>query len=67
MTDSPFRNREVIFEISTLGNVAKVVAIDTQTMTEVSVQCPPSTPQALMKSSALKRLEYVLRKKGIIQ
>lgn len=67
MSDDSFRNREVIFEISTLGNVAKVVAIDTTTMTEVSIQVPPSTPQSLMKSSALKRLEYVLRKKGIIQ
>lgn len=66
MTDNLLRNREVIFEISTLGNVAKVVAIDTQTMTEVSIQCPPNTPQPLMKSSALRRLEYVLKKKGII-
>lgn len=66
MTD-PFRNREVIFEIGQHGNVARVVAIDTQTMTEISIQCPLSTPQSLMKSSALKRLEYVLRKKGIIQ
>ena len=66
MADDPFRNREVIFEIATLGNVTRVVAIDTTTMTEVSIQVPPSTPQSLMKSNALKRLEYVLRKKGII-
>ena len=66
MADNPFRNREVIFEIAPLGNVARVVAIDTQTMTEISIQCPLNTPQSLMKSNALKRLEFVMRKRGFL-
>ena len=67
MTDNSLRNREIIFEIRPVGNAARVSAMDTQTMTEVSIQCPTNTPEALMKSSALRRIEYVMRKKGIIQ
>jgi hypothetical protein len=65
MTDS-LNNREIIFEIRPVGNVARVSAMDTQTMTEVSIQCPLNTPQSMMKSSALKRLEFVMRKRGLI-
>jgi hypothetical protein len=66
MTDNPFRNREVIFEITSIGNLVKISAIDTQTMTEISMQGPASTPEAALKAGALKKLEYVMRKKGLI-
>ncbi len=58
--------REVIFEFRQLGNVMRVSAMDTLTMTEVIVQCPPSAGEAAFKKSALARLEMVLRKKGLI-
>ena len=58
--------REVIFEFRQLGNVMRVSAMDTATMTEVIVQCPPSAGEAAFKKSALARLEFVLRKKGLI-
>lgn len=60
------QNREVIFELSTHGNVVRVAAMDVQTMTEITIQGPPSAPESTLKANALKRLEYVLKKKGLI-
>lgn len=60
------QNREIIFEFFPVGNVVRVSAMDTRTMTEISIQCPARTPEALMKANAMKRLEFVLRKKGLI-
>jgi len=40
--------------------------MDTATLTEVSIQGPASSPESLLKRNALKRLEYVLKKKGLI-
>lgn len=66
MTDNPLRNREVIFEFFPVGNVVRVMAMDVQSMTEVSIQGPKSAPESTLKMNALKRLEYVMRKKGLI-
>ena len=59
-------NREVIIEFIPVGSLVKVSAMDTQTLTEVSIQGPANTPENILKRNALKRLEYVLKKKGII-
>lgn len=66
MTDNPFRNREVLFEIFPIGNLVRVTAMDVKTMTEISIQGPKSAPETTLKMNALKRLEYVMRKKGLI-
>lgn len=66
MTDNPLKNREIIFELRSLGPVVKVTAVDVKTMTECSIQGPASAGDALLKSNALKRLEYVLKKKGLV-
>ena len=58
--------REVIFEFRPVGNLMRVSAMDTATMTEVIVQCPASAGEAIFKKTALMRLEYVLRKQGRI-
>jgi len=67
MSEEPLKNREVIFEIYTVGNAVKVTAVDTQTMTEAIFQGPASTPEKLLQREALKKLEFVMRKKGLIQ
>lgn len=64
--DGPLKNREVIIEFFPVGQLVKVTAMDTATLTEVSVQGPKSAGEEALKLSGLKRLEYVLRKKGII-
>lgn len=55
--------REVIFEFYQLGAITKVNAMDTRTLTEITIQCPASTSEDIMKRNALKRLNYVLKKK----
>lgn len=58
--------REVIFELAPFGNVMKVTAMDTQSLTEVTIQGPLNASETILKNNALKRLEYVLKKKGLI-
>lgn len=60
------QGREVILEFFPVGNVVKVTAMDTKTLTEVSIQGPKSASEQVLKANALKRLEYVLKKKGLI-
>jgi len=65
MEDS-LKGREILFEFRPVGNAMKVSAIDVDTLTEISIQCPLSAGEAIFKQNALKRLEYVLKKKGLI-
>jgi len=58
--------REVILEFFPVGAFIKVSAMDTQTLTEVSIQGPASAPESTLKRNALKRLEYVLKKNGVL-
>jgi hypothetical protein len=60
------QNREIIIEFRTLGPVVRATAFDTETLTEVHVQGPASAPEAHLRQLVLQKLEYVLRKKGII-
>lgn len=66
MGDGILRDREVIFEFYPVGQYVRVSAMDTKTLTEISIQGPVSASEDLLKHNALKRLEYVLRKKGLI-
>ena len=60
------KNREIIIEFYPVGNAVKVSAMDAQSLTEVSIQGPLDAGEETLKHNALKRLEYVLRKKGVI-
>jgi len=59
-------NREVIIELHPYGNLVKISAFDVASLTEISIQAPKGTSEDIMKRNALKRLEYVMRKKGLI-
>ena len=67
MPEEPLKNREVIFEFFTVGPYVKVSAMDVATMTEATMQGPATTPQAILQREALKKLEFVMRKKGLIE
>ena len=56
--------REVIFEFQQIGNVVKVTAVDTATGVEASTMGPPTSGEETLKRAALRKLEYVLEKKG---
>ena len=60
------QGREVIFEMVPYGNLIKVSAMDTKTMTEIVIQAPKGTSKELLQQNALRRLDYVLKKKGLI-
>ena len=62
----PLANREVIIELQPFGNLVKISAFDVASLTEITIQAPAGTAEAIIKRNALKRLEYVLRKKGLI-
>lgn len=66
MANDLLKNREIIFEFHPVGGIVKVTAMDTTTLTEVTVQCPAVSSEAVLKQHALKRLEYVLKKKGVV-
>lgn len=66
MGDNILAGREVIFEFFPVGNVVRVTAMDTKSLTEVSIQGPANAGETLLKRNALKRLEYVMKKKGLI-
>ena len=63
----PLKNREIIVEFYPVGQVVRVCAMDTQSLTEISIQGPANAGESVLKRNALKRLEYVLKKKGIIK
>lgn len=60
------QGREIIIEFFPVGNVVKVSAMDVETLTEISIQGPASATQDVLKNNAVKRLQYVLKKKGLI-
>jgi hypothetical protein len=64
---SAMQGREVIFEFRPVGQIMRVAAMDTATMTEVVIQCPLSAGEATFRKNALMRLEYVLKKNGHIK
>lgn len=63
---SLLQDREIILEFHQVGSLVKVSAMDTATMTEISISGPVNTSKEILEKNALKRLEYVLKKKGLI-
>jgi hypothetical protein len=57
-------SRDVIFEFYRLGNSVKVSAVDTETMTEVSVVGPATASEATLRNNALRKLEFVLARRA---
>ena len=64
--DNALAGREIIFEFFPIGAFVKVTAMDTKTMTEVSIQGARSAPETTLRQNALKRLEYVMKRKGLV-
>lgn len=66
MSEDLLKNREIIIEYYPVGAYVKVSAMDAKSLTEISIQGPASADEETLKRNALKRLQYVLKKKGII-
>lgn len=66
MNDDPLRGREIIFQFAPIGAYVRVSAMDATSLTEVAIQGPRGASEETLKRNAAKRLEFVLKKKGII-
>jgi hypothetical protein len=53
-------DREVIFEITRVGDVQRIAAVDVATGIEVVVQAPASAALADVRALALKKLERAM-------
>lgn len=56
--------REVLFEFRRVGAYLKVSAIDAVSGLEVSIVGNPAASEAMLKRTALQKLEYVLAKQA---
>ncbi|HLB07418.1 MAG TPA: hypothetical protein VJN41_06985 [Alphaproteobacteria bacterium] len=54
----------VLVELTRIGAVVKVTAIDPETLTEVSIMGPASAGEETLKRNAVRKLEYVLAQKA---
>jgi hypothetical protein len=64
--DELLKGREIIFEFFPIGPYIKVTAMDVATLTEISISGPKSAGEAVLQQNALKRLAFVMKKKGLI-
>ena len=64
--NDPMNNREVIIEFIPVGQIMRVSAMDVKTLTEAVISGPANTPESILKRNAIRRLEYVLKKKNLI-
>ena len=56
--------REVLFEMTRVGGILRVVAIDAETGIEAIVQGPMSASQLELRGLAARKLRFVMEKKG---
>ena len=54
--------REVLFEMTAIGNSVKVCAVDPVSGTEVALIGPVSAGEEALKLSAMRKLDYVMNK-----
>ncbi len=52
----------ILFQIITIGNAVKVIAVDEATGTEISLMAPRNTPLPSLKAAAQRKLAYVMNK-----
>lgn len=60
----PLTEQDVLIETTTVGNIARVSAIDIRTNTEVVIQGPKNAGRAALTRAAMAKLNYVLNKAG---
>jgi hypothetical protein len=66
MSREILQGREIIIEFFPVGQLVKVTAMDVASLTEISIQGPKSAGQEMLKTNAVNRLIYVMKKKGLV-
>lgn len=54
---------EIIIEYHVIGHMVKVSAVDTKSLTEVSIVGPANESREILKATAIRKLHYVMAKK----
>lgn len=57
---------QIIIEMVSVGNALKVSAMDPASLTEVSIVGDPRATRDTLERTVVRKLEYVMRKKGLI-
>ncbi len=57
---------DIIYEFYHIGGSVKVTAVDPESMAEVSIVGSPLVSEADLMRLALRKLEFVLAKRGVI-
>jgi hypothetical protein len=60
------KNRDIIIELKPVGSLMRVSVMDTESLIEIIISGPVNAPEHVLKTNALKRLEYVLKQKRIV-
>ncbi len=63
---TPLNGREILIELNTLGQNLRAIAVDAASTIEVSITMPAHTAQADVRRAVLRKLEWRLRKDGIL-
>jgi hypothetical protein len=61
--NKPPKTGEIYLEFHVVGHMIKVSAIDSASMTEVSIMGPANESREVLKATAIRKLHYVLAKK----
>ena len=56
--------REVLFEMNWMGRTVRVSAIDARTNIEVTIVGDARAGEEALKRAAMRKLDYVLRRRG---
>ena len=63
MADRQVNLREVLFEFVSQGRYVKVIAVDPETLTEISLVGDPKAGRKELQRIAIRKLEYVIAKR----
>lgn len=63
MTKPPPQTGEIYLEFHQVGHLVKVSAIDSKSLTEVSIMGPANESREVLKNTAIRKLHYVMAKK----
>lgn len=60
--DNPSQDDGLILELTPVGNLLRVAAVDTKTLVEVTFQAPLTTDRTMLAALARQKLAFVARR-----
>ena len=60
--DDPSQDGELLLELTPVGNLLRVAAVDTKTLVEVTFQAPLNADRTMLAALARQKLAFVARR-----